>query len=183
MVKNKEQKMTRRTMSLEEYKAQVRRQEMFNNVIDTIILDPRLGKDGEFPLPAAATKGSAGLDMRAMIDAPIVIQPDERVMISTGLAINIGDRKMAAILIPRSGLGCKHGVILGNTCGLIDSDYQGELKVCLWNTSKVPFELEVGERICQMMFIPIVPTVLNPVESFSNTTERGAGGFGSTGVK
>lgn len=146
--------------------------------IDIKILDARIGN--EFPLPAYATEGSAGLDLRACIDDNIVIQPGETQLIPTGLAIHIGDPSLAAVILPRSGLGHKHGIVLGNLVGLIDSDYQGQLMVSVWNRSETPFTLEVGERMAQLMFVPVVQAQFNIVEDF-DATERGEGGFGHSG--
>ena len=142
------------------------------------ILDKRLG--GEFDLPKYATKGSAGMDLRAMIDKPILLKPDETSLISTGFAIHIASNSYAAKILPRSGLGHKHGIVLGNLVGLIDSDYQGELKVSLWNRSKNDFTIEIGDRIAQLVIIPVVQANLKLVTDFEEST-RGAGGFGHTG--
>jgi dUTP pyrophosphatase len=144
--------------------------------LDIKILDPRL----EGQLPAYATSGSAGLDLRACIDAPIILQPGETTLVPSGLAIHLGDPGLAAIVIPRSGLGHKHGIVLGNLVGLIDSDYQGQVFVSCWNRGKAPFVLEPMERIAQLVVIPVVQVKLNVVESFEESA-RGAGGFGSTG--
>lgn len=144
------------------------------------ILDTRLGTD--FPLPCHATAGSAGIDLRAMVDESLVIGPGEVKLIGTGLAINIKYPNLAAMLLPRSGLGHKHGIVLGNLVGLIDSDYQGELKVSCWNRSDEPFTVEPGERICQMVLVPVVQATLEIVDEFV-TTDRGADGFGSSGTK
>lgn len=142
------------------------------------ILDPRLG--GEFPLPHYATDGSAGMDMRACLDAPLVLQPGETHLIPTGLAIHIEDGGLAAMLLPRSGLGHKHGIVLGNLVGLIDSDYQGQVFVSCWNRGSERFTVEPGERIAQMVIVPVVHADFEVVDEFV-TSERGAGGFGHSG--
>jgi dUTP pyrophosphatase len=144
--------------------------------LDVRILDERMRSQ----LPVYATAGSAGLDIRACIDAPITLAPGETTLIPSGLAIHLGDPGLAAVLIPRSGLGHKHGVVLGNLVGLIDSDYQGEVKVSLWNRGKTEFVVNPLERIAQMVVVPVVQMELNIVESFDESA-RGAGGFGSTG--
>ncbi|MBP7581689.1 MAG: dUTP diphosphatase [Vogesella sp.] len=145
-------------------------------VIDVQLLDPRL-KDN---LPAYATSGSAGLDLRAATEADMVIQPSETVLVPTGMAIHLADPGLAAMILPRSGLGHKHGIVLGNLTGLIDSDYQGQLFVSVWNRGNMPFTLAPMERIAQMIIVPVVQVGFNIVESFIDT-ERGSGGFGSTG--
>jgi len=142
------------------------------------VLDSRLGDTIE--LPDYATSGSAGLDLRACIDENIILNPGETVLIPTGLAIHIDDPSLAAVLLPRSGLGHKHGIVLGNLVGLIDSDYQGQVFVSCWNRGQTPFEIVVGERIAQMVFIPVVQVGFEKVEEFSSS-ERGSGGFGHTG--
>jgi len=142
------------------------------------ILDPRIGK--EFPLPAYATAGSAGLDLRACIVAPLVLEPGRAELIATGLSIHVEDPGLAAVILPRSGLGHKHGVVLGNLVGLIDSDYQGPLMVSLWNRGAAPFTVNPGDRIAQMVFVPVAQVGFEVVEDFS-ATARGAGGFGSSG--
>ncbi|MDO9106844.1 MAG: dUTP diphosphatase [Methylovulum sp.] len=141
------------------------------------ILDARLGKD--IALPEYATAGSAGLDLRACLDEAVVLNPGETLLIPTGLAIHI-DSAYAALLLPRSGLGHKHGIVLGNLVGLIDSDYQGQIFVSCWNRSDAAFTINVGERIAQMVFIPIVQVEFAVVEEFTESI-RGAGGFGHTG--
>ncbi|MBC8226928.1 MAG: dUTP diphosphatase [Gammaproteobacteria bacterium] len=143
------------------------------------VLDKRIGTD--FPLPSYATTGSAGLDLRACTDKTITITPGETILIPTGIAIYIANTGYAAKILPRSGLGHKHGIILGNTVGLIDSDYQGPIMVSCWNRGSEAFSLNPGERIAQMIFIPIFKPDFELVDSF-NETERGTGGFGSTGV-
>lgn len=142
------------------------------------ILDPRLGT--EFPLPAYATPGSAGLDLRALLKEDTVLEPGQTLLIPTGLSIYIGDPGLAAMILPRSGLGHKHGIVLGNLVGLIDSDYQGQLMVSVWNRGQQSFTIEPGERIAQMVFVPVVQAEFNLVEDF-DTTERGEGGFGHSG--
>lgn len=142
------------------------------------ILDPRLGS--VYPLPAYATDGSAGLDLRALLDAPVVLQPGETTLIKTGLAIYIANPHLAAVILPRSGLGHKHGIVLGNLVGLIDSDYQGELMVSCWNRGQDAFTINPGERIAQLVFVPVVRANFETVTEF-HATSRGSGGFGSTG--
>ena len=149
--------------------------------VDARILDKRLL--GEGLLPKHATAGSAGIDLRAMIDEPIYLKPGKVVMIGTGIAINIKNPNLAAMLLPRSGLGHKNGIVLGNLVGLIDSDYQGELKLSVWNRSEVPFTIQPLDRLGQMVVVPVVQVEFNVVESFDEETERGEGGFNSTGVK
>jgi dUTP pyrophosphatase len=148
------------------------------NAIQLKILDPRLGR--ELPLPAYATGGSAGLDLRALLDAPLALAPGDSRLIRTGLAIHIADPGLAAVILPRSGLGHKHGIVLGNLVGLIDSDYQGELMVSCWNRGQSSFTIEPGERIAQLVFVPVVRAQFEIVAEFAGS-ERGAGGFGHTG--
>ena len=142
------------------------------------ILDSRIGN--ELPLPAYATEGSAGMDLRACIDEALEIQPGETQLIPTGLAIHVADPSLAAVLLPRSGLGHKHGIVLGNLVGLIDSDYQGQLFVSCWNRGDTPFTINVGERISQMVFVPVVQASFEIVDEF-DSSDRGAGGFGHSG--
>jgi deoxyuridine 5'-triphosphate nucleotidohydrolase len=142
------------------------------------ILDPRIGK--EFPLPQHATAGSAGMDLRACIQAPLVLAPGAAELIPTGISIYIEDPGLAAMLLPRSGLGHKHGIVLGNLVGLIDSDYQGPLMVSVWNRSATAFSIAPGDRIAQMVIVPVVQVGFEVVEDFS-ATDRGQGGFGSSG--
>lgn len=144
------------------------------------ILDPRIGT--EFPLPQYATPGSAGLDLRAMLQEGIVIKPGETVLIPTGLSVYIGDPNLAALILPRSGMGHKHGIVLGNLVGLIDSDYQGPLMVSCWNRGQTEFTMPVGERLAQLVLVPVVQAHFEMVEEFVET-ERGAGGFGHSGTK
>ena len=148
------------------------------NKIQLKILDPRAGRD--WPLPAYATDGSAGLDLRAILDAPLTLQPGDTSLLRTGMAIHIGDPTLAAVILPRSGLGHKHGIVLGNLVGLIDSDYQGELMVSCWNRGKTAFVVEPGERIAQLVFVPVVRAEFEVVQEFT-ASQRGEGGFGHTG--
>ena len=142
------------------------------------LLDPRLGN--EIALPDYATMGSAGLDLRACLDGKISIAPQETVLIPTGLAIYISDPTLAAVLLPRSGLGHKHGIVLGNLVGLIDSDYQGQVFVSCWNRGQAAFDIDIGDRIAQMVFVPVAQVEFEHVDDFTNS-ERGEGGFGHTG--
>ncbi|MFC5694410.1 dUTP diphosphatase [Pseudomonas sp. GCM10022186] len=142
------------------------------------ILDSRIGS--EFPLPQYATPGSAGLDLRAMLKEEVVLEPGQTVLIPTGLSIHIADPGLAALVLPRSGLGHKHGVVLGNLVGLIDSDYQGELMVSCWNRGQTAFRIAVGERIAQLVLVPVVQAHFELVDEF-HESQRGAGGFGHTG--
>ena len=142
------------------------------------ILDPRIGT--EFPLPTYATQGSAGIDLRACLDQPLTIKPGETHLLPTGIAIHIGDPALAAVILPRSGLGHKHGIVLGNLVGLIDSDYQGLLMVSCWNRGHEPFVVNIGERIAQLMFVPVVQAQFEIVNEF-NVSHRGEKGFGSSG--
>ena len=142
------------------------------------ILDNRLGDSIE--LPNYATTGSAGLDLRACLEKKLTIAPQETVLIPTGIAIYIGDPNLAAVILPRSGLGHKHGIVLGNLVGLIDSDYQGQLFVSCWNRSQAAFDIDVGDRIAQMVFVPVAQVDFEQVDDFS-LSERGQGGFGHTG--
>jgi dUTP pyrophosphatase len=142
------------------------------------ILDPRVGES--IPLPAYATDGSAGMDLRACLDEALEIRPGETHLIPTGLAIHIGDPQLAAVILPRSGLGHKHGIVLGNLVGLIDSDYQGQLFVSCWNRGNESFNIEVGERIAQLLFVPVIQAQFEIVTDF-DTSKRAEGGFGHTG--
>ncbi|WP_067220950.1 dUTP diphosphatase [Marinomonas gallaica] len=144
------------------------------------ILNPKIGT--ELPLPSYATEGSAGLDLRACLDEAIVLAPGQTTLLPTGLAIYIEDQNLAATILPRSGLGHKHGIVLGNLVGLIDSDYQGELMVSCWNRGQTTFTIEPGERVAQLVLLPVVQAEFNIVEEFE-ATDRGTGGFGSTGTK
>jgi len=143
------------------------------------ILDPRVGR--EFPLPHYATPGSAGLDLRACIDEALTLEPGQTELIPTGIAIHLEEPGLAAVLLPRSGLGHKHGIVLGNLVGLIDSDYQGQVMVSCWNRGQAAFTIAPGERIAQMVVVPVVQVDLEVVEEFT-ASERGAGGFGSSGT-
>ena len=142
------------------------------------VLDPRLGRD--FPLPHYATGGSAGLDLRAMLTAPLDLAPGASELIATGMAIHIGEPGVAALILPRSGLGHRHGIVLGNLVGLIDSDYQGELLVSCWNRGSEAFRIDIGERIAQLVLVPVLRAHFELVEQFEESA-RGAGGFGHTG--
>jgi dUTP pyrophosphatase len=142
------------------------------------VLDPRLGRD--LPLPAYATDGSAGLDLRAVLDEALTLEPGKTILLRTGLAIHIADPGLAAVILPRSGLGHKHGIVLGNLVGLIDSDYQGELMVSCWNRGQTAFTIEPGERIAQLVIVPVVRADFEIVADFT-ASERGTGGFGHTG--
>ncbi|HEY8052971.1 MAG: dUTP diphosphatase [Steroidobacterales bacterium] len=142
------------------------------------IMDARIGT--EFPLPAYATQGSAGLDLRACLPAPLTLAPGSAELIPTGLAIHVADPALAAVVLPRSGLGHKHGIVLGNLVGLIDSDYQGQLMVSCWNRSAEPFVIAPGERIAQLVIVPVVQVELEVVSDFE-ASARGAGGFGHSG--
>lgn len=144
------------------------------------ILDERIGRD--IPLPEAATAGSAGVDLRACIDDRIDLGPGDTRLIGTGLAIHLEDPTLAAMILPRSGLGHKHGIVLGNLVGLIDSDYQGELKVSCWNRGSEAFSIEPGDRIAQLVVVPVVPVSFEVVREFA-ASERGSGGFGHTGKR
>tara|TARA_R110002096_G_scaffold183080_12_gene360971 strand:+ start:15843 stop:16298 length:456 start_codon:yes stop_codon:yes gene_type:complete len=144
------------------------------------LLDDRLGQS--IPLPDYATSGSAGLDLRACIDTPLVLEPGDTQLIPTGMAIHIADASLAAVILPRSGLGHKHGIVLGNLVGLIDSDYQGQLFVSCWNRGQTSFTIEVGDRIAQMVFVPVEQVLFEQVDSFDGS-HRGEGGFGHTGTE
>jgi len=150
------------------------------HTINYKVLDSRIGS--EIPLPTYATDGSAGMDLRACLDEPLILAAGETRLIPTGIAIHIADNNLAATLLPRSGLGHKHGIVLGNLVGLIDSDYQGQLYISCWNRSQQAFTIDIGDRIAQMVFVPVVQVKLNQVNEFSNT-DRGEGGFGSSGQK
>ena len=147
--------------------------------IDLKIIDARMADQ----LPAYATTGSAGLDLRACLDAPLTLQPNAWQLVPTGIAVHLKDAGYAAMLLPRSGLGHKHGIVLGNLVGLIDSDYQGQLMISAWNRSVVPFTIEPMERIAQMVIVPVVQARFNVVTEFDAPSERAEGGYGSTGNK
>lgn len=146
--------------------------------IDYKILDARLGSG--FPIPAYSTQGSAGLDLRAMISEPTLLKAGESLLVASGISVYIKDANYCGLILPRSGLGHKHGIVLGNLVGLIDSDYQGEIKVSLWNRSNTDYTIEVGERIAQLVIMPVLQVGLNQVTQFT-ATDRGEGGFGSSG--
>ncbi len=147
--------------------------------IDLKILDPRVGDT--IPLPHYATDGSAGLDMRAVLDEALTVEPGDTVLVPTGIAIHVADPGLAAVLLPRSGLGHKHGLVLGNLTGLIDSDYQGQVFISCWNRGSKAYEIRPGERIAQMVFVPVEQVRFNVVEDFKDS-QRGAGGFGHSGT-
>jgi dUTP pyrophosphatase len=142
------------------------------------VLDPRIGN--EIPIPEYATSGSAGLDLRACLDSPLTLHPGETQLIPTGLSIYLEDPSMAAMILPRSGLGHKHGIVLGNLVGLIDSDYQGELMISCWNRGQQAFTIEIGERLAQLIIVPVIQAQFDIVEAFK-VTDRGEGGFGHSG--
>lgn len=153
---------------------------MTRQTLQVRVLDPRIGDT--IPFPEYATAGSAGLDLRACLDQPLTLEPGQTELLKTGLSIHIGDPGLAAMILPRSGLGHKHGIVLGNLVGLIDSDYQGELMVSCWNRGHTTFTIDVGERIAQLVLVPVVQADFEVVESFE-ASDRGAGGFGSTGTR
>ena len=144
------------------------------------VLDARFGE--EWPLPAYATEASAGLDLRAALDAPLVLEPGDAALVPSGISIHIADPALCAVILPRSGLGHKHGIVLGNGTGLIDADYQGPLMISVWNRGKEAFTMQPGDRIAQLVVLPIVRARLQVVETFEESA-RGAGGFGHTGVR
>lgn len=147
--------------------------------VDVKILDPRMAGQ----LPSYATPGSAGLDLRACLEAPLLLEPNAWQLVPTGIAIHLRDPGYAALILPRSGLGHKHGIVLGNLVGLIDSDYQGQLMVSAWNRSPQPFTIAPMERLAQMVIVPVVQAQFKVVDEFFVTTERGEGGYGSTGQR
>ena len=151
------------------------------NSVQVKILNPKIGTDPDFPLPTRATDGSAAIDLRACIDEPIAIKAGETQLIGTGIAVYIADPNYAGIILPRSGLGHKHGIVLGNLVGLIDADYQGELMVSVWDRSDMDFILQPAERMAQYMVVPVIRPTFAVVEEFSDLSERGAGGFGHSG--
>jgi dUTP pyrophosphatase len=148
-------------------------------LIEAKIINPLLGD--LYPLPCYATEGAAGIDLRACIVDPLYLAPGQTQVIGSGLAINIHNPNLAAVLLPRSGLGTKHGIVLSNLVGLIDSDYQGEIRIGVWNRSDTGFTIEPGERLCQMVFVPVIQAGFNWVDEFSQISQRQAGGFGHTG--
>ena len=151
-----------------------------NHTLEIKLLDPRFGD--EWPLPTYATQASAGLDLRAALDEALTLQPGDAALVPSGLAIHVGDPTMCAVILPRSGLGHKHGIVLGNGTGLIDADYQGPLLISVWNRGREAFTMQPGDRIAQLVVLPIVRATLQVVEEFE-TSARGAGGFGHTGVR
>lgn len=151
------------------------------NSVQVKILNPKIGTNPNFPMPTRATDGSAGIDLRACIDEPITIKAGETQLIGTGMAIYIADPNYAGIILPRSGLGHKHGIVLGNLVGLIDADYQGELMVSIWNRSETDFVLNPAERMAQYMVVPVMRPEFEIVEEFNELSARGAGGFGHSG--
>jgi dUTP pyrophosphatase len=146
--------------------------------VELKVLDQRLGR--EFPVPAPATAGAAGVDLRACLEEALELRPGDTALIPSGIAIHLDDPHLAAMVLPRSGLGHKHGIVLGNLVGLIDSDYQGEILISCWNRGSAPFRIEPGDRIAQLVIVPVVQAQFEVVESFTETS-RGAGGFGHTG--
>ena len=150
------------------------------HVLQVKVLDPRFG--AEWPLPAYATAHSAGMDLRAALDAPLLLRPGEAALVPSGLAIHVADPGLCAVLLPRSGLGHKHGIVLGNGTGLIDADYQGPLMISTWNRGSAAYTIEPGDRIAQLVLLPIVRATLQVVDTFEESA-RGEGGFGHTGVR
>lgn len=148
--------------------------------LEVKVLDPRFG--GEWPLPAYATAASAGLDLRAALDRALTLAPGDAALVPSGLAIHLGDPALCAVVLPRSGLGHRHGIVLGNGTGLIDADYQGPLLISVWNRGREPFTIEPGDRIAQLVILPIVRATLQVVDTFTDSA-RGSGGFGHTGVR
>jgi dUTP pyrophosphatase len=145
------------------------------------VVNPLIGSDSRFPLPTRATDGSAGIDLRACIDAPLTVKAGETVLVGTGLALYIADPDYVGLIMPRSGLGHKHGIVLGNLTGVIDADYQGELMVSVWNRSQTDYTLQPGERMAQYLVVPVMRPQFEVVDEFSDISLRGGGGFGSTG--
>lgn len=155
---------------------------MSENIIQVKILDERIGKHEKLPMPQAATPGSAAMDLRACLDEDsITLQPGEARLIGTGLSLYIGDPSLVGLILPRSGLGHKKGIVLGNLVGVIDADYQGELKISLWNRSDEPYTVELGDRVAQYAVVPVIQPTLQIVDDFTEVSDRGEGGFGSTG--
>ena len=153
---------------------------MKHHTLQLKVLDARFG--GEWPLPAYATEASAGLDLRAALDAPLVLEPGDAALVPSGISIHIADPALCAVILPRSGLGHKHGIVLGNGTGLIDADYQGPLMISVWNRGREAFTMQPGDRIAQLMLLPVVRATLQVVDEFE-ASARGAGGFGHTGVQ
>ena len=153
---------------------------MTHKVLEVKVLDPRFGD--EWPMPAYATEHSAGLDLRAALEAPLMLEPGETALIPSGLAIHLADPTLCAVVLPRSGLGHRHGIVLGNGTGLIDADYQGPLMISTWNRSREAFTISPGDRIAQLVVLPIVRATLQVVDTFEESA-RGSGGFGHTGVR
>ena len=153
---------------------------MTHKVLEVKVLDPRFGD--EWPMPAYATDASAGLDLRAALEAPLLLEPGDTVLIPSGLAIHLADPALCAVVLPRSGLGHRHGIVLGNGTGLIDADYQGPLMISTWNRGREAFTISPGDRIAQLVVLPIVRATLQVVDTFEESV-RGAGGFGHTGVR
>lgn len=153
---------------------------MTHKVLEVKVLDPRFGD--EWPMPAYATEHSAGLDLRAALEAPLILEPGETALIPSGLAIHLADPTLCAVVLPRSGLGHRHGIVLGNGTGLIDADYQGPLMISTWNRSREAFTISPGDRIAQLVVLPIVRATLQVVDTFEESA-RGSGGFGHTGVR
>ena len=151
-----------------------------HHVLQLKVLDARFG--GEWPLPAYATEASAGLDLRAALDAPLVLAPGDAALVPSGISIHIADPALCAVILPRSGLGHKHGIVLGNGTGLIDADYQGPLMISVWNRGREAFTMQPGDRIAQLVLLPVVRATLQVVDEFE-TSARGTGGFGHTGVQ
>ncbi|MEJ1097620.1 MULTISPECIES: dUTP diphosphatase [unclassified Pseudoxanthomonas] len=148
--------------------------------VEVKLLDPRFGD--AWPLPAYATDASAGMDLRAAIETPLVLEPGDTALVPSGIALHLGDPQLCAVVLPRSGLGHRHGIVLGNGTGLIDADYQGPLLISVWNRGHAAFTIEPGDRIAQLVVLPVVRVSLQVVDSFADST-RGAGGFGHTGVR
>lgn len=153
---------------------------MTHRAVEVKLLDPRFGD--EWPLPAYATEASAGMDLRAAIDAPLVLQPGDAALVPSGIALHLGDPGLCAVVLPRSGLGHRHGIVLGNGTGLIDADYQGPLLISVWNRGHETFTIHPGDRIAQIMVLPVVRVSLQVVDTFADSA-RGTGGFGHTGVR
>lgn len=151
-----------------------------SRAVEVKLLDPRFGD--EWPLPAYATEASAGMDLRAALDAPLTLAPGDAALVPSGLALHIGDPGLCAVVLPRSGLGHKHGIVLGNGTGLIDADYQGPLLISVWNRGREAFSIQPGDRIAQLVILPVVRATFEVVDTFEDSA-RGAGGFGHTGVR